>query len=81
MKDGVLCPEHGRLCGFRGDESELCPWCHGTWSHIVNTGYHSCESPTVMQHHLERVGQAVQMRREAAINLSSGTNTPGAGVS
>jgi predicted DsbA family dithiol-disulfide isomerase len=86
MRGEVLCPEHGRLCAYGGDEPELCPWCHSTWARIVAAVArdpahgHSCEVFTMWHYEQDRparLAEAVRMRREAALRQSYATNTAG----
>jgi hypothetical protein len=42
------CPNHSGLCAYHGDEPDRCPFCHTSWSVILDRiardkGEHSCE--------------------------------------
>lgn len=73
----MACPEHGNRCAYRGTEPDRCPWCHCLWSHVLATGYHSCElaGPWSGQERAERMAGAARMRREALMRADSGPHT------
>jgi len=74
----VACAEHGRLCAYRGDEADRCPWCHCLWAHVLASGYHSCEVARVWsKDKAGREVRAARMRREAAIRVGRRPNRVG----
>ena len=72
------CTYHQNLCAYRDDDPACCPICHASFTIILATGLHSCESTHLVTDPARReiAREAVERARGRILGTqSSGVGT------